>query len=298
MGYLAQRKKHIRTDFALKSLLFLLAVFSIVAFAGNTFCQFLNQWRFQFYLLSLLIMVYALSNRFFLYAFLGGLLFLLNFFVVSSSASVFLSGSGGEGRAFRLLYQREPQSLFETLKSTSEKKADLLAVINPPKSDTVLPVLTPPGYYLASDNKNDSFMVSAVRPQTAGRIDLGGSNKAAFIRLRIENKDYVFLSLDLSAFDRSEKEKALEYINAFVAAEDDPVIIFGNFGMTAWSPAFSRFLSDNGLEVKNSLFSLLTNIILPPTDYVVGYRNLQVDGCRKLDRKENNFAPLLFKLKI
>lgn len=40
-------------------------VFSAAAFAGNTFGQFLNQWRFQFYLLSLLVMFYALFNRFF-----------------------------------------------------------------------------------------------------------------------------------------------------------------------------------------------------------------------------------------
>lgn len=69
MGYLAQRKKHLRTDFILKSLLVLLAFFSAAAFAGNTFGQFLNQWRFQFYLLSLLVMFYALFNRFFLYSF-------------------------------------------------------------------------------------------------------------------------------------------------------------------------------------------------------------------------------------
>ena len=77
MGYLAQRKKHLRTDFILKSLLVLLAFFSAAAFAGNTFGQFLNQWRFQFYLLSLLVMFYALFNRFFLYSFLALLLLLL-----------------------------------------------------------------------------------------------------------------------------------------------------------------------------------------------------------------------------
>ena len=76
MGYLAQRKKHLRTDFILKSLLVLLAFFSAAAFAGNAFGQFLNQWRFQFYLLSLLVMFYALFNRFFLYSFLALLLLL------------------------------------------------------------------------------------------------------------------------------------------------------------------------------------------------------------------------------
>ena len=98
MGYLAQRKKHLRTDFILKSLLVLLAFFSAAAFAGNAFGQFLNQWRFQFYLLSLLVMFYALFNRFFLYSFLALLLLLLNFFVVSSSVPVLFSGGKERGK--------------------------------------------------------------------------------------------------------------------------------------------------------------------------------------------------------
>lgn len=56
---------------------------------------------------------------------------------------------------------------------------------------------------------------------------------------------------------RRNKEKALGYVNAFVAAEDDPVIIFGDFGMTAWSPAFGRFLASNRLEVKTTCFPVL-----------------------------------------
>ena len=46
MGYLAQRKKHIRTDFILKSLIVLLGLFSLIAFAENAPGQFFNQWRF------------------------------------------------------------------------------------------------------------------------------------------------------------------------------------------------------------------------------------------------------------
>ena len=70
MGYLAQRKKkHIRTDFILKSLIVLLGLFSLIAFAENAPGQFFNQWRFQFYLLSLAVTLYALASRFFLYSF-------------------------------------------------------------------------------------------------------------------------------------------------------------------------------------------------------------------------------------
>ena len=52
MGYLAQRKKYMRTNFVLKSLLLLLTVFSVAAFGDNALGYFCNNWRFQFYLLS------------------------------------------------------------------------------------------------------------------------------------------------------------------------------------------------------------------------------------------------------
>lgn len=141
-------------------------------------------------------------------------------------------------------------------------------------------------------------MVSSRPPRSAGRIGLGGGRSAAFVSLEIGGRGYVFLSFDLSGMSRRNKEKALGYVNAFVAAEDDPVIIFGDFGMTAWSPAFGRFLASNRLEVKNDLFSRFANLLMPPTQYVVGYRNLEFAGSRHLPRLGNRSAPSLIRLKI
>ena len=299
MGYLAQRKKHLRTDFILKSLLVLLAFFSVAAFAGNAFGQFLNQWRFQFYLLSLLVMFYALFNRFFLYSFLALLLLLLNFFVVSSSVPVLFSGGEGKGKtAFGMIYQPRPSSLLDIFETADRRRADLLAVIDPVLNGVSLSGLVPAGYHLADNDEGKSFMVSSRPPRSAGRIGLGGGRSAAFVSLEIGGRGYVFLSFDLSGMSRRNKEKALGYVNAFVAAEDDPVIIFGDFGMTAWSPAFGRFLASNRLEVKNDLFSRFAHLLMPPTQYVVGYRNLEFAGSRRLPRLGNRSAPSLIRLKI
>ena len=134
MGYLAQRKKHLRTDFILKSLLVLLAFFSAAAFAGNAFGQFLNQWRFQFYLLSLLVMFYALFNRFFLYSFLALLLLLLNFFVVSSSVPVLFSGGEGKGKtAFGMIWMpcRTACMIFSTMQKSESRCARAKPVRSP-----------------------------------------------------------------------------------------------------------------------------------------------------------------------
>ena len=166
MGYLAQRKKHLRTDFILKSLLVLLAFFSAAAFAGNAFGQFLNQWRFQFYLLSLLVMFYALFNRFFLYSFLALLLLLLNFFVVSSSVPVLFSGGEGKGKtAFGMIYHPRPSSLLDIFETADRRRADLLAVIDPVLNGVSPSGLVPAGYHLADNDEGKSFMVSSRPPR-------------------------------------------------------------------------------------------------------------------------------------
>ncbi len=299
MGYLAQRKKHFRTDFILKSLLFLLAFFSLAAFSGTVFGQFLSQWRFQFYLLSLLVMFYALFSRFFFYSFLAMLLFLLNFFVVSSSVPVFFSGGAGQGKtAFSLVYHPRPSSALDIAETVVRQQVDLLAIIDPVANGISLSRLVPEGRYSAGNAHSGSFMVSARSPHSAGRIDLGDERSAIFMRLQIGDRNYVFLSFDLSAMSRRKKEKALNYINTFVAAEDDPVIIFGNFGMTAWDPVFGKFLADNGLETKNDLFSFFSNLLTPPTEYIVGYRNLEFVDSRRLLRLGHSSSPFAVRLKI
>ena len=62
----------------------------------------------------------------------------------------------------------------------------------------------------------------------------------------------MFFQSDLSRQTPAEREQALGYVNNFVASQDDPVIIFGDFGIPAWAPAFGRFLDSSGLEVKTT----------------------------------------------
>ena len=299
MGYLAQRKKHIRTDFILKSLIVLLGLFSLIAFAENAPGQFFNQWRFQFYLLSLAVTLYALASHFFLYSFLALLLMLLNFFVVSSSVPVLFSGGSLPKTApLSFVYQRQTSSLLDIFETAAGRRAAVLAVVNPLLGGSKAAELMPKDYHLAGNVENGSFMVTSEKPLGAGRINLGGHNTAAFAAIEIKGRKYVFLSLDLSRQTPAEREQALGYVNNFVASQDDPVIIFGDFGIPAWAPAFGRFLDSSGLEVKNDLFSLLRNVIFPPTWYITGYRNLEFDGSRRLPRRDNRFAPVLFRLKF
>ena len=117
----------------------------------------------------------------------------------------------------------------------------MLAVVNPLLGGSKAAELMPKDYHLAGNVENGSFMVTSEKPLGAGRINLGGHNTAAFAAIEIKGRKYVFLSLDLSRQTPAEREQALGYVNNFVASQDDPVIIFGDFGIPAWAPAFGRF---------------------------------------------------------
>lgn len=299
MGYLAQRKKYMRTNFVLKSLLLLLTVFSVAAFGDNALGYFCNNWRFQFYLLSAALAVYALCSRFFLYAFWAAMVLLVNFFVISSVVSVVLA-DGGEavGSGAKLMYQDNTTSFLDVFETFASKKADLLAVVNPEEKDVSPQGLVPAGSFLSAGGKGGSFMVSATHPQAAGKIKLAPGNSAVFVRCAHQGKNYVFLALSTEGLSRRRQEQALQAVSAFISAEDDPVIVFGNFGMPAWDRLFTKFLADSGLEVKNTLFADVLGVFTPPTEYVIGYRNLEFSGIRRLPRRGNPSAPLLFYLKI
>ena len=276
----------------------LLSFFSAVSFMDSGAGRFFNEWRFQFYLLSLVLFVYALCSRFFLYSFFAVLLLLLNFFVVSSAAPILLSDGGGKkGESLALIFQKETSSFLDVFEAIAAGSADLAAIVNPQDKQVNPAGLIPSGYFLSAGETSGSFMVSAILPTAAGRISLG-EGSAVFARVAANGKKYVFLSLSLSKMSYRRQEEALGHINAFITAEDDPVIIFGDFGMTAWNPLFVDFLAKNRLEVKNTLFSRFSSLIMPPTEYVVGYRNMEFVDITSLPAGENRFAPLLFDIKL
>lgn len=297
MGYWTQKKKYNRRRITIGILLIILTFFSLSSFIFDG----LNEWRFQFYLLSFITMIYAAFNRFFIYSFIAAILLLINFFVISSCTSIFLTSKDykqEKERIISLIFQNETKDFLEIFEQTVNHKAKLLAVVNPKNNDINPSGLIPTNYFLSAGEQGGSFIVSKSMPISAGKLILSKDNSIIFARLKIEEKDYIFLSLDLSKLNKKQQKAALKHISSFILSEDDPIIIFGNFGMTAWNSLFIKFLTESGLKVKNNLLSLLPNLFLPPTNYVIGYKNMEFIDLKRLPKKENSYAPMLFELKV
>lgn len=79
------------------------------------------------------------------------------------------------------------------------------------------------------------------------------------------------------------KAKGAEYptifrhLHEFILQNDNPVIIFGEFGIPAWSEPFKEFIDLSGLMVKNRLlFDNRFNIFSTPGFYVLGFKEMGI----------------------
>lgn len=289
MRYIEQKMKLARVKFSLKTILIFLSVFSLWAFGEGSLGQYLNEWRFQFYLLGFWGIFYALNYRFFLYSFLFFVIWLLNFFVLSSSGPIFFSASvNPANEKITISLQTEPRTWLEIYEATED--TDILAVLNPEiKEERKIKI--PENLFLSEGNGNGSFVMSDCPQQAAGKINFGKNNSGVFVKTKIKDKEYMSIMLDWSDLSRKQKDKAFVTLNKFVAAQDCPIIILGNFGTVAWNKKFAEFLSANGLEIKNPIMTFVKNLFLPTAEYVVGYHNLEFDGGDFI-KNENGHNPI------
>ena len=114
--------------------------------------------------------------------------------------------------------------------------------------------------------------------------------------ITIEKSGHVFnvIRVDFSSLKKvSQRRKALNQLKAFISSQDDPVIIFGDFGEPIWSVNMKKFLSDTDLQVKNRI--LLTqkgnrlNIFSAPSFYLLAFPNVGIKDLKADFAKGNNY---------
>jgi hypothetical protein len=293
MGYLSERKKQTRIIFTIQFLLVSLGLLSILGFFDNHLGNICNQWRFQMYIISILLFSYSAINCLILYSFLSFIIIILNFFVISSETDIFLQDKF-EGKSLKIVYQKQPQSLTDIFKDASDTDSDIIAVINPKTSD--FEGLSLDDYNILETN--GSFVASKEHPETAGKIKITAQNAAPFVILRGGNSNIIILGVDFSTINNNDLPYAFNQIEDFLLSRDEPVIILGDFKIVAWSAVFATFLDHTGLYVKNSLSSSVANYIFPPQFYVLGYRNMHFNKQEYLSPKDNKYQPIFIDIDV
>lgn len=118
----------------------------------------------------------------------------------------------------------------------------------------------------------------------SGHLEFGNKTRARFWALEKNAHAFNLIRVDFSDGSAAARRKSFRQLAAFIDAQDDPVILYGNFGEAAWSRNMRRFLNETGLKVKNRLIFAEKghrfNPFALPGFYVLGFANLGVDSLR------------------
>lgn len=103
-----------------------------------------------------------------------------------------------------------------------------------------------------------------------------------------KQKPLTLVRVDFRGANKEEYPLIFEHLHEFILKQDNPVIIFGEFGLPVWSKAFKHFLDATGLAVKNRLIftkGAKYNIFTTPGFYVLGFPEM---GISELSLRESN----------
>lgn len=300
MGYLSQKKKQERIGVFLSTAVILVALFTVAVFTGVASRLFpgLLDWYFQYYLLMLAVLGYALYTRYFWHALLMALFLLVNYVSLSSSSNLFFNIEGNGSNSLNIIYQNQVKNAAPVIAVAGNKGADIIA-INPlaPLNNIVNE-----SYRLFHEDADlsKSFILSASEPVHAGTVRFTPRQKASYVTITKNDHDIMVINVDFSKMKPGEEKVIFKNLTEFVLAQNVPVIIVGDFGLPSWREPFQEFLTDTGLEVKNRIIlsdgKYLFNPFARPTINVLGYKALGLERIKFLNKSGNRHYPLLFRL--
>lgn len=133
-----------------------------------------------------------------------------------------------------------------------------------------------------------------------GHIQLTPNLGAVFATVSIKDNIFTIVQVDFAKLELAEEELLFKNLADYVLAQDEPVIIFGNFGVPSWSQYFKEFLHQTSLEVKNRIiledlqhdFSLF-NI---PSVNLVAYNNVGLAGIETVAAAKDKPAAVKFEV--
>ena len=235
MGYLAQKKKNARESAFLKWMLVIFIFLTFVVFFSQK-DFFLRDWLFQIYIVNVLIFLYALTIRRFVYGACFVVLVIVNYFQIAASTRIFTNFNSEGPHHISVSYKPD---------APLEVKATNAIILR------------------------------------RGHLVLGQDEIAPFTA--IEKNGHVFTLIRVNLEDDTTKERAtaLLQLRNFISDQDDPVILFGNFGRPAWSKEMTAFLEDTNLEVKNRILFTTRgskhNYFSIPGFYILSFKNVGIE---------------------
>ena len=276
MGYLANKKHQAHINTFLKIVIIFSAIITFASFGKNIFLQAFNEYRWQILLLLSLIFIYTLFRRFYLYMIFSFLLLSINFFAVSSVTDFYNQQQPSSTKILFVSKVTDTSHLFDVI---SQQMPDIIAVSKVDAPYFSAQEAIPEQYnFLHSPDMSGGFMLSRTDAIFSGRINLGTKVFASFVKIQTDSSPTTFVAVDFYHLNILQIEQALNALSSFVAEQDDPVVVFGNFNTVAWSRPLSKFISKHNLVVKNGLCDNVRNIFIPQKHYILAYEKSKISG--------------------
>jgi len=273
MRYLENKKRQAHINAFLRFFTLISAFITFSAFGKNNFALFLNEFRWQLLLALAVVLVYTAFRRFYGYMITFFILLTINFFAVSSIATFHSPFQNGT-KVFFAGKQDDTLRLFDFITADSPDIAFVSKVDSLPRQSEI-----PSQYNFlhASDEDNSGFVLSRFNVEQSGRVNIGHAY-AEFVKTNGDANEIMYVAVDFSKLSFTQIKDCLNNLSTFVAEQDNPVVIFGDFNMVAWSAPLSTFILKNNLVVKNGLWDNLRNLVIPQHYYILAYEKSDVFG--------------------
>ena len=128
-----------------------------------------------------------------------------------------------------------------------------------------------------------------------GHLVLGQKENAPFLAIEKSGHVFTLIRVDLENNNQKERAIALLQLRNFISEQDDPVIVFGDFGLPAWSKEMKAFLEDTNLEVKNRILFVKRgsshSYFSAPKFYILSFQNVGIKQIEISSPKDNSSYP-------
>ncbi len=299
MGYFSQRKKHERDYLLLNVVLITVTLLTFASFSSEGVGRFCNLLQFHFYLITFAALVYALFGKFFIHAAAALLLLIVNFGAIASAANITTNVAHDGKNNLTILYQNNVRAVEPLVVDAQKFNADIIG-ISLKRNPAYLPDMFGEYELVHQNDENErNFILTNKNHLRAGLIKLSPRHRASFLVFEEGDRNLVFINVDFASLRKKEEKIVFDNLAEFILAQDEPVIIAGDFGIPAWSETFKKFLAKTDLEVKNRI--IMTdgkswfNPFYIPTINLLGYRNLGLKDVDILSAHKGSY-PIKFEL--
>lgn len=128
-----------------------------------------------------------------------------------------------------------------------------------------------------------------------GHLVLSQNEVAPFMAIEKNGHVFTLIRIDLENSSAKERTIALLQLRNFISAQDDPVILFGDFGLPVWSKDMKAFLEDTNLEVKNRILFTQRgskhSYLSAPGFYILSFKNVGVEDLEVFAPEEDRSYP-------